>query len=159
MADSTDTAAATEGSLTSAITYWFSIAGVYVLLGMTFFKSGWGKLFDDDGKAPKALADQFSSTFIDSFPGVDAAWVVLGILELVVVALLVLSLVAGEFLPGRPGKGWLKSALGVALLTFSFLALGQTTIGNHEGTASLYTYFGATGVILLLVDRLGARRG
>ena len=40
------------------------------------------------------------------------------------------------------------------MLTFACLSFGQTTTGNTEGSASLYTYFGATAVIYLLVLRL-----
>ena len=40
------------------------------------------------------------------------------------------------------------------LLTYACLSFGQTSIGNNEGTASLYTYFASTAIIFLLVLRL-----
>jgi hypothetical protein len=133
--------------------YWLTMAGVYFLVGVLFFYSGKGKLFDDDGKAPEPLAKQFEGTFIDTFPGVDTAWVVLGVMELGVVLLMVFSLVRGELGQARE-KPVLLAALGLAMLTFACLSFGQTTTGNTEATASLYTYFGATAVIYLLVLRL-----
>jgi len=110
------------------------MGGIYFLVGVLFLYSGKGKLFDDNGHAPAALAKQFDGTFIGTFPGVDALWVIVGILELLIAALMVLSLLRGLF-------------------TFACLSFGQTTTGNTEGTASLYTYFGSTAIIMLLVPR------
>jgi len=135
------------------LAYWLIMAGIYFLVGVLFFYSGKGKLFDDDGKAPAPLKEQFEGTFIDTFPGIDTAWKILGILEFGVVVLLVLSLLRGEFLPLRP-KSLLLVGLGIALLAFACLSFGQTSTGNNEGTASLYTYFGSTAIIFLLVLRL-----
>jgi hypothetical protein len=137
----------------SRLGYWLTMAGIYFLVGVLMFYSGKGKLFDDDGKAPEPLAKQFEGTFIDTFPGVDTAWVILGVMELGVVLLLVFSLVKGELGQLRE-KPVLLAALGLAMLTFACLSFGQTTTGNTEGSASLYTYFGATAVIYLLVLRL-----
>jgi hypothetical protein len=133
--------------------YWLILAGVYLLVGVLFLYSGKGKVFDDDGKAPEPLAKQFEGTFLGTFPGVDAAWVIIGILELAVVVLILASLVRVEFMPERD-KSLLLAALALALVTFACLSFGQTSTGNTEGTASLYSYFGSTAVILLLVWRL-----
>ena len=135
------------------LAYWLIMAGIYFLVGVLFFYSGKGKLFDDDGKAPQPLADQFQGTFIDTVPGIDTAWVILGILELAVVALIVISIVTGEFLAARR-KPILLAALALGMLTFACLSFGQTSTGQHEGTASLYTYFASTAIIYLLVLRL-----
>ena len=72
-------------------------------------------------------------------------------------AILVLSLVRLEFLPHRP-KSAMQVALAVALITFACMAFGQTATGQHEGSASLYQYFGATVVILILVSMLPPNR-
>lgn len=121
------------------------------------FYSGKGKLFDDDGNAPAGIKEQFKGTFLDTFPGTDAAWVILGILEFGVFVLMVASLIRLEILPHRD-KSLLQVALGVALLTFAFLAFGQTATNQFEGTASLYTYFGSTAVILILVSLMPPNR-
>src|ERR1700752_2976350 len=137
----------------SRLGYWLTMAGMYFLVGGLMFYSGKGKLFDDDGKAPEPLAKQFEGTFIDTFPGVDTAWVILGIMELGVVVLLVLSLLRRELAP-KQEKTVLLAALGLAMLTFACLSFGQTTTGNTEGSASLFGYFGATVVTFLLVLKL-----
>lgn len=36
--------------------------------------------------------------------------------------------------------------------------LGQTSTGNNEGTASLYTYFGVTAIVIVLVLLLPPNR-
>jgi hypothetical protein len=118
-----------------------------------FLYSGKSKLFDDNGHAPAALKEQFQGTFIDKVPGVDTAWVIIGILELAIVALMVVSIVRREFLQQRT-KSVLLVALALALVNFACLPFGQTSPGNNQGTASLYTYFASTAVIMLLVLRL-----
>src|SRR5262245_38213435 len=133
--------------------YWLTMLGVYFLVGVLFFYSGKSKLFDDDGHAPPPLKKQFEGTFIDKIPGVDAAWVILGILEFGIFLLLLVSLLRGEFLPHR-SKSLMLVGLTLGLVTFACLSFGQTTTGNNEGTASLYTYFASTAVIILLVLRL-----
>ena len=149
----TRAASAEHGSIFDQAAYWLVVAATYFLVGALFLYSGKGKLVDDDGKAPAALAKQFEGTFIDTFPGVNTAWVILGVFELGVVLLILVSVVRGEFLPNRP-KAVLLTALALGLLTFACLSFGQTSTGNNEGTASLYTYFASTAVIFLLVLRL-----
>jgi hypothetical protein len=99
------------------------------------------------------LKQQFAGTFIEKVPGVDAAWVIIGVLEFGIFLLIVLSVVRGEFLPHR-AKSLLVVALALALLNFACLSFGQTSTGNNAGTASLYTYFASTAIILLLVLKL-----
>jgi hypothetical protein len=146
-----------EGSLWDGIAYWATIAGVYLMVGGLMFYSGKEKLFDDDGHAPAAIEKQFSTSFLHTVPGTDAAWVILGVLEFAVFVLLVISLLLGEFLPRRR-KSAMQVALAVALITFACLAFGQTATGQFQGTASLYQYFGATVVILILVSLLPPNR-
>jgi hypothetical protein len=62
----------------------------------------------------------------------------------------VISLVRLEFMPDRR-KGFLLTALGLAIFTFSILAMGQNVVGENEGVAELFTYAGATGVLIFLV--------
>ena len=82
---------------------------------------------------------------------------ILGVLELGVFVLLLLSLLRVEFLPHRD-KSLLQVGLAVALFTFACLAFGQTATKQFSGTASLYTYFGSTAVILILVSMMPPNR-
>jgi hypothetical protein len=146
-----------QGSLFDGAAYWATLAGVYLMVGGLMFYSGKEKLFDDDGNAPAGVKEQFKGTFIDTFPGTDAAWIILGILEFGVFLLLLASLVFLEFLPHRE-KLFLQLGLAVAMLTFACLAFGQTATKQFSGTASLYTYFGSTVVILILVSLMPPNR-
>ena len=146
-----------QGTIFDGIAYWVTLIGVYVMVGGLMFYSGKEKLFDDDGNAPQGIKDQFKGTFIDTFPGTDAAWVILGVLEFGVFVLLVASLIRLEFLPHRD-KSFLQVGLAFALLTFASLAFGQTVTRQFSGTASLYTYFGSTVVILILVSLMPPNR-
>jgi hypothetical protein len=146
-----------QGSIFDGIAYWVILAGIYLMVGGLMFYSGKGKLFDDDGNAPAGIQQQFEGTFIDTIPGTDNAWLILGILEFGVFLFLLASLIRLEFLPHRD-KSLLQVGLSVALLTFACMAFGQTATNQHEGTASLYTYFGSTVVILILVSLMPPNR-
>jgi hypothetical protein len=146
-----------QGNIFDGVAYWATLVGVYLMVGGLMFYSGKEKLFDDDGNAPQGIKDQFKGTFIDTFPGTDAAWVILGVLEFGVFVLLVASLIRLEFLPHRD-KSFLQVGLAFALLTFASLAFGQTVTRQFSGTASLYTYFGSTVVILILVSLMPPNR-
>ncbi len=139
------------------VAYWLTMASVYFLVGVLFFYSGKEKLFDGDAKAPAGIEKQFEGTFVATFPGVDALWAILSVLEFAVFVILLISLVRGEFLPHKR-KSVLLVGLSLALLTFACLSFGQTSTGNNEGTASLYTYFGVTAVVILLVTMLPPNR-
>jgi hypothetical protein len=131
------------------VVYALLLTGIYLLVGVLFFYAGKEKLFDGLG-APAGIEKQFSGTFLDTIPGVDAAWTILGILEFAVFVLTVVSLVRLEFLPSRR-KPFLLSALALAVLTFSVLGIGQNVVGENSGVAELFLYAGATGVLLALV--------
>jgi hypothetical protein len=146
-----------SGSLWDGAAYWAILAGVYLMVGGLMFYSGKEKLFDDNGHPPESIKAQFKGTFIDTFPGTHAAWIILGVLEFSVFALLLLSLARLEFLPHRD-KWLLQVGLAVAMLAFACLAFGQTATHQFAGTASLYTYFGSTVVILILVSLMPPNR-
>src|SRR5215510_12337580 len=118
------------------VVYGLILAGIYFLVGVLFFYGGKEKIFDGLG-APAGIEKQFSGTFLDTIPGVDAAWTILGILELAVFVLVVASLIRLEFLPDRR-KPLLLSGLALSLFTFSILAIGQNAVGEHTGVAELY---------------------
>lgn len=132
--------------------YALVLAGIYFLVGVLFFYAGKEKLFDGLG-APPPIAKQFTGTFLDTIPGVDAAWTILGILEFAIFVLTVISLATLEFLPGRR-KPVLLSALALAIFTFSILGVGQNVVGENEGVAELFLYAGATGVLMFIVMQL-----
>jgi ABC-type Na+ efflux pump permease subunit len=145
------------GSVFDGIAYWATLLGVYLMLGGLEFYSGKEKLFDENGHAPPPIKQQFASSFLGKVPGADAAWVIIGVLEFSVFIVLVISLLRLEFLPHRP-KSLLQVALAIALTTFAVLAFGQTATKQFEGVASLYQYFGATAVILILVSLMPPNR-
>ena len=146
-----------RATLFDDVAYWLTIASVYFLVGVLFFYSGKGKLFDGDAEAPPAIEKQFEGTFVATFPGVDALWAILAVLEFAVFVLLLVSLVTGEFLPHKR-KRILLAGLALGLFTFACLSFGQTSTGNNEGTASIFSYFGATAVTILLVLLLPPNR-
>lgn len=132
--------------------YGLILAGIYFLVGVLFFYGGKEKILDGIG-APPGIEKQFAGTFLDTIPGVDAAWTILGILELSIFVLMVVSLLMREFMPNRR-KPFLLCGLALAIFTFSILAIGQNVTGENGGVAELFLYAGATGVLLFLVLQL-----
>ena len=151
----TDVAAAgkTRVAPLDTATYWLTFAAIYLLQGAVWFYPAKGKIFDDGLAAPAFVEKQFDGTFIDAFPGTDLAWATLGILQGLLFVGLVVSLVRGEFLPTRR-KPWLLRTLGGGLLMFALLLFGQEMTSQYDGAASLYAYFGATAVVMMLVRLL-----
>ncbi len=129
--------------------YGLVLAGIYFLVGVLFFYAGKEKIFDGLG-APPPIEKQFSGTFHDTIPGVDAAWTILGILELGVFVLTVISLATLEFMPNKR-KPFLLCGLALAIFAFSILGMGQNVVGENTGVAELFLYAGATGVLIGLV--------
>jgi hypothetical protein len=129
--------------------YGLILAGIYLLVGVLFFYAGKEKIIEGHG-APPPIAKQFSGTFLDTIPGVDAAWTILGILESAIFVLVIVSLIRLEFMPDRR-KSFLLCALALAIFTFSILAMGQNVVGENSGVAELFIYAAATGVLMGLV--------
>ena len=81
----------------------------------------------------------------------DVLWATLGVLEFGIFVLMVISLLRGEFLMGRSKSIlFVALALALALVTFACLSFGQTSTGNNDGSASLYSYFGSTAITFIL---------
>jgi hypothetical protein len=131
------------------VVYALILAGIYLLVGVLFFYAGKSKIIDGHG-APPPIAKQFSGTFLDTIPGIDAAWTILGILEAAIFILLLVSLIRLEFMPTKR-KPFLLAGLALSLFTFSILALGQNVVGENTGVAELFLYAGATGVLMGLI--------
>ncbi|HTU15222.1 MAG TPA: hypothetical protein VMF31_08490 [Solirubrobacterales bacterium] len=132
--------------------YALALAGIYLLVGVLFFYGGKEKILDGSG-APPPIEKQFSGTFLDTIPGIDAAWTILGLLECAIFLLIVVSLIRLEFMPDRR-KPFLLISLGLTIFTFSILAMGQNVTGENSGVAELYIYAGATVALLFLVLRM-----
>lgn len=140
------------------IAYWAIVAAIYMGFGFLWYYSAKEKLIDDGGTMPAGLAKGYAGSFVDSFPGLNATWVILGVVEAIAFLGFLASIAAGEFLPTRH-KPILIASLGVSLITFALLIFGQEMIGEFEGVAAAFGYFGATVVTLLLVQMLPPRHG
>jgi hypothetical protein len=156
-----ETEARSEGAASisvETIAYWAVMAGIYLGFGFLWYYAAKEKLIDDGFAMPDGLKKAYAGSFVESFPGLNVTWAVLGLVEAVAFIGIVASILTGEFLPARR-KPILSAALGVSLLTFGLLIFGQELIGETEGVASMFGYFGATIVTLLLVQMLPPRPG
>ena len=137
-------------SVVAAAPYWLVFVGIYLAYGFLWYFAAKEKLIDDGGTMPAGLAKAFDGSIFASVPGVDASWVLLGLMEAVACVMFALSVIAGEFLPQRR-KPILLGALGVSVLTFAVMAFAQNVIGDHESVASLMTYMAGALVTLVAV--------
>jgi hypothetical protein len=140
------------------IAYWTIVAAIYMGFGFLWYYSAKEKLIDQNGVMPEGLAKGYAGSFVDSFPGLNATWVILGIVEAIAFLGFIASIVTGEFLPTRR-KPILIASLGVSMLTFGLLIFGQEMVSEFEGIAEMFAYLGATVVTLLLVSILPPRHG
>jgi hypothetical protein len=119
------------------------------------FKS---KIFDQDASMPASTKESFEGTFLDTLPGLDLSWALLGIMEGIVVVALVASLIRREFMPER-AKPILFGALAFSLLTLATLIFGGRMEGEHETVANLAGYFGMTAIVMILLLLMPPYRG
>lgn len=139
-------------------TYWAALASVYIAYGFLWYYGFKEKLFDEDGKMPAGLAKVYDGTIIDSFPGLDATWFVLGALEALAFLAIVASLITGEFMPQRR-KPIMLSGLAFSMFVFAVMTFGQNLVGNYESVASLFTYMGVTAIVMGLIRFVPIFRG
>jgi len=128
---------------------------LYAVLFYTMGLPGFSKIFHHEMVLPKYVG-MFENTLIGSFPGVSPAIYLLGLMEIGVPILILISAARLEFLSAKP-KLWLEAALILTLATFAALGFGLRLIQNNDGAASLYFYFGATLVALIWVRMLGTQ--
>jgi hypothetical protein len=138
-------------------TYATTLAGVYLSVGFLFYYAAHEKLVTDSGTMPAGLVAAFHGSFFAKVPGDNAAWLLLGIVEASVVALLAISLLRGEFLANRT-KPVLLAGLSLSLLAFGIMIVANAMIGNNATVIELFTYFGLTFVVMFLVRHLAPYR-
>jgi hypothetical protein len=143
--------------ITKFVTYGAALGGIYLSVGFLFYFAMKEKLFTDGGTMPAPLQKLFAGSFFASVPGDNAAWVLLGLLEALVVVLLAVSLLRGEFLPQRR-KPILLAGLSVSLLAFGVMGLANDMIGNNATVIELFTYFGVTIVAMFLIRQMSPYR-
>lgn len=150
-AQSHDTRARTRTAVKAdTVSYWLIIAGIYLTVGFLFYYAGKRKLFDQAGTMPSGLAAQFKGSLIASFPGVNVAWFLLGLLLFIVFLGVVASLLAREFLPSRR-KPILLGSLGLSMFAFGLMGFAENMINNTDSVASLFGYFSGTAIVIILL--------
>jgi hypothetical protein len=143
--------------VTKVVTYSATLGGTYLSVGFLFYYAMKEKLFTDGGTMPVPLANAFNGSFFASVPGNNAAWTLLGLLELLVVVILAASLLRGEFLPQRR-KPILLAGLSVSLLAYGVMGLANDMIGNNATVIELFTYFGVTVAAMFLIRNMSPYR-
>ena len=145
-----------QGSIFDGIAYWVTLAGVYLMVGGLMFDSGKGSC--STTTATHRSTSRISSRERSSTPSPEPTpHGRRSSAEFGVFVLLLASLIRLEFLPHRD-KSILQVGLALAMLVFACLAFGQTATNQFEGTASLYTYFASTAIILILVSLMPPNR-
>lgn len=145
-------------AVADAVTYWSGMAAIYMSFGFLWYFAAKEKLFDQNATMPDGLAKAYDGSFLATVPGLDTAWLLLGLVEAVAFLGVIASLAAGEFLKGH-AKPILIASLGFSMFTFALMAFAQNMIAEHESVASLFTYMGVTAVVLAVVKYVPPFRG
>lgn len=138
-------------TVADAVTYWCGMAAVYMSFGFLWFYGAKDKLFDQHASMPGGLARTYAGSFIDSIPGLNTAWLLLGLVQAVAFLLVVASLAAGEFLRGH-ARPILMAALGFSMFSFALMAFAQNMVTDYASVASLFTYIGVTAIVIALLQ-------
>jgi hypothetical protein len=143
--------------LTKFTTYGATLAGIYLSVGFLFYYAAHEKLIANGGTMPAGLAKAFHGSFFASVPGDNASWVLLGLTEALVVVLLAVSLIRGEFLPQRR-KPILLAGLSVSVLAYGVMIVANAMIGNNPTVIELFTYLGVTAIVMFVVRQMSPYR-
>jgi hypothetical protein len=157
IADRTATARPIVAQITRLATYSTILAGIYLAVGSVFYYSSRSKLITDSGNMPAGLVKAFHGSFFASVPGDNAAWVLLGLVEAAIFLLLAISVLSGEFLPQRR-KPILLAGLGLSILAYGFMVVGNAMTGNTALELTLFTYIGVTVAAMFVVRQLAPYR-
>lgn len=123
----------------------------YFVLFYTMGLPGWAKIFGGP-EVTTRYATLFKDSFIASLPGGTSLMIIiLGILELLIPVLLIISLLKGEWRQ-KASKRWLNHALLVTILTFTMLCFGLTVLLNFAGSANLVFYAIFTFLMFIYVN-------
>ena len=124
---------------------------VYFLFMTTF---GLASLDKFKGRqVPDWFLNQFKNTFLNQGEAVLRLmfWSI-AVLELIVFFVFAMSLGRMEFLTGN--LEYLKMGVTLAMSTFAFLGFGLRVAGDFQGAANLFTYFGSSTAVLVLLSIL-----
>ncbi|CDO31770.1 hypothetical protein [Mycolicibacterium porcinum] len=123
---------------------------IYAVIIYTFWLPGYEKLFDRDRTVPY-YAGVFEDSILNRLNLTNILITSMGVLELVIVVVAVVSLVRREFVPGA-SLPFFKLALFLSATAFAMLGFGLRLIQNHAGTANQFYYFGFAVFFLALVQ-------
>ncbi|WP_418004141.1 hypothetical protein ACNO8X_03365 [Mycobacterium sp. PDNC021] len=132
---------------------------IYAVIVYTFWLPGYEKLFVR-GRTVPYYAGVFKDSILNRLGVTDILITSMGVLELTIVVLAVISLLRREFLPGA-SLPFFKLALFLSATAFAMLGFGLRLIQNHAGAANQFYYFGFAVLFLALVqcrEYLAARR-
>jgi hypothetical protein len=116
------------------------LIAIYFIYGTTFTLAGGLKVLEKG--VPAWFTDQFSKTFLKTFPGINIAYWSIALMECAVPVLLVISLVRTEFLPGQSPL-FLQMAVALSAIIFGVLGFGLRLVNDFAGAANSFFYFGA----------------
>lgn len=126
---------------------------LYAVLLYTMGIPGWAKIFGGS-QVIERYVNMFRDSFIAQLPGGTTLMIyVLGVLELAIPVLLIISLLKGEFRL-TAGKTWFNYALVLSIFTFGMLCFGLAVLFNFAGSANLVFYPIFTLLALVSINQL-----
>lgn len=124
---------------------------IQLLIAVTFGLAAMGKWFPPG--IPDHFKSQFGDTWLASLPGeLFIAYYSIAVLEAIAFFLAMASIFKLEWI-SENRKTLLKACLVTSLFIFVILAYGLRLIGEFQGTANAFFYFGTTLVALFIVER------
>lgn len=114
------------------------VLAIQLFFGTTFLLAAWLKC---SAGIPDWFLQQFGATWLAALPGgLPAVYYFLALLESIALLGFVVSLLRGEFLPGR-FKQILKTSLTFSLFIFTVFAFGSRLTGKFDVASINLLYF------------------
>lgn len=113
---------------------------IIFMMGYTMGQPGFQKIFNTDA-VMGGYVRMFDGSFLAALPGGIPPFIyLLGVLEIVVPVLLLVSVVRREFLPSSGGTMFFDLAMLVSITTFVMLSFGLGVLLNFPGATNLVFY-------------------
>lgn len=119
--------------------FYLKVIPIYLILAYTMGFPGFQKLFNPE-KVMGNYVNLFKDSFLSKLPGgIEPTIYFLGIIEIAVPVLILISLIRREFVPGS-NNIFLQFSILTSICTFIMLCFGLSLIMNYQGATNLVFY-------------------
>ncbi|UJF18426.1 hypothetical protein L0B53_15575 [Vibrio sp. SS-MA-C1-2] len=110
--------------------------------------------FEKFSGAPQWLTDMLGNSPLASMTSLG--WFIIGILELLVLVLIIISIIKLEFI-GENNAIYIKAAISVGMVALAVMAMGTSFANDFSSKASFIYYLGAQAILYIIANKESQR--